>query len=387
MTNSAFPSVSPPFAMSSTSSESTITPSSSQLTINTSEEALSTLSSSPTPNKKVKVPQHEGEHEPDTPTSSTSSSTSSFTTVTADILTYTDEHTSASYEPPLLSSSSNLNPSSSSVIDQPVATSSSKSSPPPPPKTIKRRSKSSTFHASFPEQGWDDDTPTNGNVLDFRTEQPVSRRLTHTEKLIAHSLGMAYEGNWSFCKVFADGSFVASGYIHIFPGGRKSSKTVKDNTYIFHVVEGVVNVKIHDTAYIIAQGGSFMVPRGNIYFIENICERTTKLMFVQAREVTAGEQDDPLRLVRGQPPPKLFPALPKSKLFILLGWVIERLFKRFVKYRKAILSWYLRSAMQVGRSVQGPKAYIAFFVLGFLFRSLGPSRSLLPRVNVQVIRE
>ncbi|KAJ3886507.1 Mif2/CENP-C like-domain-containing protein [Lentinula edodes] len=276
------------------------------------------------------------------------------------------------------------------IVDQPTATSSSKSAPPTPPKTTKRRSRASVTWAPFPEQGWDDNTPTNGNVLDFRTEKPVSRRITHTEKLISHSLRVAYEGNWSFSKVFADGSFMASGYIHLPVGGRKSSKSVKDNTYIFHVVEGAVNVKIHDTAYIIAQGGSFMVPRGNVYFIENICERTTKLMFVQAREVTAGEQDDPLRLVRGQSPPKLFPALPKSKLFILAGWVIERLLKRFTKYRRVILTWYLRSAMQVGRYVQGPrayKAYMAFFILGFLFRSLGPSRSLLPRINVQVIRD
>lgn len=109
-------------------------------------------------------------------------------------------------------------------------------------------------------------------------------------------------------------------------------------------------------------------------------------MFVQSREVTAGEQDDPLRLVRGQPQPKLLPAIPKSKLLILLGWVIERLVKRAVRYRKLILTLYLRTAMQVGRHVRGPRAYIAFFILGFLFRSLGPSRSLLPRINVQVIR-
>jgi hypothetical protein len=130
-----------------------------------------------------------------------------------------------------------------------------------------------------------------------------------------------------------------------------------------------------------------MVPRGNTYSIENICEQTAKLVFVQSREVTAGEQDDPLRLVRGQPPPQLLPALTKSKLFILVGWVIERLLKRFMKYRKVILTWYLRTAMQVGRHVKGPKAYIAFFILGFLFRSLGPSRSLLPRINVLVIRD
>ncbi|KAJ3906204.1 Mif2/CENP-C like-domain-containing protein [Lentinula edodes] len=381
----------------SSSSETTVTPNTPRLEINTSEETLSS-SSHPTTHKG-ETSENEEEHEPDTPTSSSSSSTSSFTTVTADMSSYTAEiDASISHKPTSLSDSSNSSLNSSMarvssagpIVDQPTATSSSKSAPPTPPKTTKRRSRAFVTWAPFPEQGWDDNTPTNGNVLDFRTEKPVSRRITHTEKLISHSLRVAYEGNWSFSKVFADGSFMASGYIHLPVGGRKSSKSVKDNTYIFHVVEGAVNVKIHDTAYIIAQGGSFMVPRGNVYFIENICERAAKLMFVQAREVTAGEQDDPLRLVRGQPPPRLFPALPKSKLFILAGWVIERLLKRFTKYRRVILTWYLRSAMQVGRYVQGPrayKAYMAFFILGFFFRSLGPSRSLLPRINVQVIRD
>ncbi|KAF9073220.1 Mif2/CENP-C like-domain-containing protein [Rhodocollybia butyracea] len=279
-------------------------------------------------------------------------------------------------------------------IDEPAGSHSAsysaspKSTPPTLPKTTRRKSKLST---SIPlEYGWDDNTPTDGNVLDFRTEQAVSRRdsgLTHTEQLITHSMRVAYEGNWSYSKVFADGSFVASGYIELPPGGRKSSKSVKDNTYIFHVVEGAVNVKIHDTAYIVVQGGSFMVPRGNVYFLENICERNVRLMFVQARELTAGEQDDPLRLVRGQPPPKLFPALSKSRLLILVGWVIERLIKRFYKFRKVILAWYLRTAMEIGKKVKpGPRAYLAFFVMGFLFRSLGPSRSLLPLINIQLIR-
>ncbi|GAW03873.1 hypothetical protein LENED_005626 [Lentinula edodes] len=287
----------------SSSSETTVTPTTPRLEINTSEETLSS-SSHPTTHKG-ETSENEEEHEPDTPTSSSSSSTSSFTTVTADMSSSTAEiDASISHKPTSLSDSSNSSLNSSMarvssagpIVDQPTATSSSKSAPPTPPKTTKRRSRASVTWAPFPEQGWDDNTPTNGNVLDFRTEKPVSRRITHTEKLISHSLRVAYEGNWSFSKVFADGSFMASGYIHLPVGGRKSSKSVKDNTYIFHVVEGAVNVKIHDTAYIIAQGGSFMVPRGNVYFIENICERAAKLMFVQAREVTAGEQDDPLRL-------------------------------------------------------------------------------------------
>jgi len=42
---------------------------------------------------------------------------------------------------------------------------------------------------------------------------------------------------------------------------------------------------------ILATGGMFMVPRGNTYFIENICERDAKLFFTQARKVGMSQEE------------------------------------------------------------------------------------------------
>ncbi|KAK7467661.1 mitotic fidelity of chromosome transmission-related protein [Stygiomarasmius scandens] len=252
-------------------------------------------------------------------------------------------------------------------------------------KSSRRKSKVSLTQLN-PEHGWDDCTEANGNVMDFRTEVEVQRRLTYTERMITQDMGTAAQGNWSFTKVFVDGAFMASGYLYIPKGGKKEAKSVKDNSYIFHVLEGAVNVRIHMSSYILATGGTFLVPRGNVYCIENISDRPAKLMFVQAREVTVNEMEDPLRLVRGQQQRHLA-AVRTSKAFILLGWILERLLKKSIKYRKIIWQWYIKISMLVGAKMTGLRPYIAFFILGILVRSLGPSRSLLPRFNLQIIRD
>ncbi|KAG5639050.1 hypothetical protein DXG03_003849 [Asterophora parasitica] len=53
---------------------------------------------------------------------------------------------------------------------------------------------------------------------------------------------------------------------------------------MFYVIEGAVNLKVHETSLVLATGAMFLVPRGNVYFIENISERDAKLFFAQARQ-------------------------------------------------------------------------------------------------------
>lgn len=97
----------------------------------------------------------------------------------------------------------------------------------------------------------------------------------------------AANNDWFFQKVFGDGDFIAAGQLIIPPKGRKPSKGTKDNTYVrlitsfrqfilvthsylqnqvFYVIEGAVNLKVHDTSLILATGGMFMVPRGKRAF-------------------------------------------------------------------------------------------------------------------------
>lgn len=60
---------------------------------------------------------------------------------------------------------------------------------------------------------------------------------------------------------------------------------------VFYVIEGAVTLKVHTTSFVVCTGGCFLVPRGNIYYIKNICSRTVKLFFAQARKIPAGVEE------------------------------------------------------------------------------------------------
>jgi len=99
----------------------------------------------------------------------------------------------------------------------------------------------------------------------------------------------AGDGSFSYQKIFADHEFIAAGQLSVPPGSSKPGKSTKDNTYIFWVIQGTVRVRIHESDYVFAAGGMFMVPRGNVYHVQNIGQRDSKLFFTQARMIPAEE--------------------------------------------------------------------------------------------------
>ncbi|KAL0068158.1 mitotic fidelity of chromosome transmission-related protein [Marasmius tenuissimus] len=274
----------------------------------------------------------------------------------------------------------------------------------PPPKTKRNRtssrsksaaqreeSKSGDITPAFPEQGWDGDTPQVGKVLQYRTGEEVERTLTCTATYGNNALQPS-QSEWSFRKDFGDERFIASGRLLLPPNVLKAYKATRDNTYIFYVVEGAVCARIHETQYVLCQGSSFMVPRGNRYSVQNISNRSAKLHFVQAREIQANEADDPLQLssptdpsTSPNSPRRSRPSFMTSKIVILITFILERLMKRFAKYRKVFQKLYVKYAMMVAKSVRaGPKAYLAFFFLGFLIRGIGFRKSFVPTIRVMV---
>ncbi|KAJ7453078.1 Mif2/CENP-C like-domain-containing protein [Mycena latifolia] len=144
--------------------------------------------------------------------------------------------------------------------------------------------------AEDPEAGWDDETSPDAVVKSYPDGQDVLRRIAFPAKMFNPT--PAANNEWAFQKVFNDPDFVAAGQLLIPPHGRKPSKQTKDNTFIFFVIEGAVNLKIYETSLVVASGGMFMVPRGNTYFIENIADRDAKLFFTQARKMREGEDDE-----------------------------------------------------------------------------------------------
>ncbi|KAI0647465.1 Mif2/CENP-C like-domain-containing protein [Trametes meyenii] len=142
-----------------------------------------------------------------------------------------------------------------------------------------------------PEEGWDDETDPYCNVLEFGEDgREVSRRVAFTAKMVAPKA--AGQGAFYFQKIFGDGDFLAAGQLIIPPNSTKPTKGTKDNTFVFYVIQGAVKFAVHQSNFVLSTGGMFMVPRGNIYYIQNICDRDAKLFFAQARKMPDEIRDE-----------------------------------------------------------------------------------------------
>ncbi|KAH9843121.1 Mif2/CENP-C like-domain-containing protein [Rhodofomes roseus] len=129
------------------------------------------------------------------------------------------------------------------------------------------RSKSKTADAEGqgtlvynPEEGWDEDTQAEAPILDYKTKEELRKRIAFTAKMITPKA--AANNDFYFQKVFGDADFIAAGELIIPPDGQKPTKSTKDNTFVFYVIEGAVNLTVHKTSFILATGGMFLVPRG-----------------------------------------------------------------------------------------------------------------------------
>ncbi|KAH9900941.1 Mif2/CENP-C like-domain-containing protein [Cubamyces lactineus] len=135
-----------------------------------------------------------------------------------------------------------------------------------------------------PEEGWDDETDPYCEVLEYGEDGATTiRRIAFTAKMVQPK--EAGQGAFYFQKVFGDGDFLAAGQLIIPPHSTKPTKGTKDNTFVFYVIQGAVKFAVHKTNFVLSTGGMFMVPRGNVYNIQNICDRDAKLFFAQARKM------------------------------------------------------------------------------------------------------
>ncbi|KAJ6570656.1 Mif2/CENP-C like-domain-containing protein, partial [Mycena sp. CBHHK59/15] len=143
------------------------------------------------------------------------------------------------------------------------------------------------------EEGRDAERGTRAVVKEYTTGDCITRRIAFTPNMFKPL--PANNNEWLFQKIFGDRDYIAAGQILIPPKGCKPRKSAKDNTLIFLVIEGMVNLKVCEASIIVVSGGMFMIPRGNTYLIENNADRDAKLFFTQARR-TSDEGDEDMQL-------------------------------------------------------------------------------------------
>jgi mannose-6-phosphate isomerase-like protein (cupin superfamily) len=89
----------------------------------------------------------------------------------------------------------------------------------------------------------------------------------------------------------AEAHFAAAGLLALAPHTDKPQKSSKHNHYFFFVATGAVRVIISDVEFTVAQGGSFVVPRGNTYSLANaLPDRDARMFFVQCTDTLDNEQ-------------------------------------------------------------------------------------------------
>lgn len=87
-----------------------------------------------------------------------------------------------------------------------------------------------------------------------------------------------------------DSGFSAAGVISLQPNGQKPMKPSKQNSYIFFVIKGRVEVNVSDATFTLRKGGSFEVPRGNYYSITNVHPGETSLFFTQSTDTLVNQE-------------------------------------------------------------------------------------------------
>lgn len=128
------------------------------------------------------------------------------------------------------------------------------------------------------------------SVLDYLSGYHVIRRLAWAKG--APVFRPSGNNEYSVATLFdEDSHFIASGMISIYPNGFKPSRAAKQNTYMFYVISGIIEAAVSGHIFVLDEGSSFQVPRGNSYSIRNRSgNRSATLFFTHGRDCSVETQ-------------------------------------------------------------------------------------------------
>ncbi|CAK7913079.1 inner kinetochore subunit Mif2p [[Candida] anglica] len=90
--------------------------------------------------------------------------------------------------------------------------------------------------------------------------------------------------NFKLATLFdGDNNFTASGLLELPISGFKKLRHTAEHVFIFHVVQGTLEVTLNESVFVVTGGCSFEVPRGNMYGLRNVGQDTARVFFVQTK--------------------------------------------------------------------------------------------------------
>ncbi|KAG6902257.1 hypothetical protein C0995_002629 [Termitomyces sp. Mi166 len=255
--------------------------------------------------------------------------------------------------------------------------------------------------------------PWHGVVVDYAPQK--EQAVIFPAKMVYSSPNIPYnDEGWAFQRATGYSDYIGSGFVFINVHGEKRKRNVKDNTYVssdiawfrsavidnlfmiqvFIVLEGAVEVLIHQTSYAVSAGGVFVVPRGsiplfsqklgliharlhlppgNFYTIRNISEKEAKLFFTQTRKPEPEVTLDTKGTNR-----------PTSKTFLLAEWFLKHLVTYFLRLRSKAFDLYWYNLARYQHHFTTRRLYLLFFVFGLIIRRL-PFIGSPPMLNIQIL--
>ncbi|KAJ3300869.1 hypothetical protein HDU76_005995 [Blyttiomyces sp. JEL0837] len=125
-------------------------------------------------------------------------------------------------------------------------------------------------------------------VIDSETNEEREMEIVCTPSMINPDI--ACQGNFVLQRTLKAGEHCGTGILDLPVGAEKPTKNSGTTAVVFYVIYGKVRISIHNSTFVLGKDSHFIVPPGNLYKLVNEFARDARLLFVQAREITHGNE-------------------------------------------------------------------------------------------------
>ncbi|KAG0278116.1 hypothetical protein BGZ96_002540 [Linnemannia gamsii] len=137
-------------------------------------------------------------------------------------------------------------------------------------------------HQVLKSKGLSEDPKVTADILVFGSDDIVLKDIAESNESL--QFRKVQSGEYQLHRGLEDADSVVTGTMKIKPEGKKPVNSGTNTSMVFYVIKGLVQVKVHESQFVVSTGGRFLVPRGNTYSIVNISNKESTLFFVQTKQ-------------------------------------------------------------------------------------------------------
>lgn len=142
--------------------------------------------------------------------------------------------------------------------------------------------------------GFREDPRVTADIIVFGTDDVVSKDIAESDSSI--QFRNVKSGEYQLHRGVEDPGYVVTGTLKFRLNGKKPVNSGTNTSMVFYVIKGLVQVKVHETEFVVSTGGRFLVPRGNTYSILNVSTKESTLFFIQTNQPSSDTTETPSSL-------------------------------------------------------------------------------------------